>query len=336
MSMDWIELLIIVVKALIIAFGLLFGFAYMTWFERRLLGRFHMRLGPNRVGPFGLLQPVADAFKMFFKEDFVPAQADKLLFIMAPGIAMSAALVSFCVVPVGPSVSLFGRTITLYLADVNVGMLVVIAVLSLGVYGIILGGWASNNKYSLLGGLRAAAQVISYELPYGLSLVGVFMLTGSLSMVDIVNAQARVPFLILQPVAAVVFVAATLAEISRTPFDLVEAENELVSGFNTEYSSIKFALFFMAEYIGLIVASALVVTLFLGGWQGPILPGIVWFFIKLFAVLYSFIWIRATWPRIRYDQLMAFGWKLLVPLSVANILVTALALVLRDVYGLGA
>jgi len=334
--MDWIELLIIVVKALIIAFGLLFGFAYMTWFERRLLGRFHMRLGPNRVGPFGLLQPVADAFKMFFKEDFVPAQADKLLFIMAPGIAMSAALVSFCVVPVGPSVSLFGRTITLYLADVNVGMLVVIAVLSLGVYGIILGGWASNNKYSLLGGLRAAAQVISYELPYGLSLVGVFMLTGSLSMVDIVNAQARVPFLILQPVAAVVFVAAALAEISRTPFDLVEAENELVSGFNTEYSSIKFALFFMAEYIGLIVASALVVTLFLGGWQGPILPGIVWFFIKLFAVLYSFIWIRATWPRIRYDQLMAFGWELLVPLSVANILVTALALVLRDVYGLGA
>lgn len=330
MSIDWVELLIIVVKALIIAFGLLFGFAYMTWFERRLLGFFQMRLGPNRVGWFGLLQPIADAFKMFFKEDFVPADADKPLFIIAPGIAMSAAIVSFCVVPMGPSFSLFGRQITLYLADVNVGMLVTIAVLSLGVYGIILGGWASNNKYSLMSALRAAAQVISYELPYGLSLVGVFMLAGSLSMVDIVKAQARLPFLVLQPVAAVIFVAAALAEISRGPFELIEAENELISGYNTEYSSIKFALFFMAEYIGLIVASALIVTLFLGGWQGPILPGIVWFFIKLVAVLYGIIWMRVTFPRLRYDRLMAFSWKVLVPLSVANILVTAAALVLRD------
>ena len=330
MSIDWIELVIIVIKALVIAFGLLFGFAYTTWFERRLLGFFHMRLGPNRVGPFGLLQPVADALKMFFKEDIVPGQVDKPLFIIAPGIAMSAAILSFCVVPVGPSITIFGRTISLYLADVNVGMLVVIAVLSLGVYGMILGGWASNNKYSLLGGLRAAAQVISYELPYGLSLIGVFMLAGSLSLVDIVEAQARLPFLVLQPLGAAIFLAAALAEISRTPFELIEAENELVSGYNTEYSSIKFALFFMAEYIGLIVTSALVTTLFLGGWQGPILPGFLWFFIKLFVVMFAIIWLRVTWPRLRYDRLMAFSWKVLIPLSVANILVTALALLLRD------
>lgn len=332
MSIDWIELLIIVIKALFVAFGLLFGFAYMTWFERRVVGRFQMRLGPNRVGPFGLLQPVADAFKMFFKEDVTPGQADKLLFVMAPGIAMSAALVSFAVVPIGPSFTLFGRTINLYLANVNVGMLVVIAVLSLGVYGVILGGWASNNKYSLLGGLRSAAQVISYELPYGLSLVGVFMLAGSLSMVDIVNAQARVPFVILQPLGAIIFFLAAVAETNRSPFDLAEAENELVAGFHTEYSSIKFALYFMAEYISMIVASALVVTLFLGGWHGPFLPGIVWFFLKLVAMLYVFVWIRATWPRIRYDRLMAFSWKILVPLSVLNIVVTAAVLVLRDLH----
>jgi NADH-quinone oxidoreductase subunit H len=332
MSIDWIGFLILVIKALIIAFGLLFGFAYMTWFERRAVGLLQMRLGPNRVGPFGLLQPVADALKMFFKEDIVPGQADRLLYVVAPGIAMSAALVSFCLVPVGPSITLAGRTINLYLADVNAGMLLVIAVLSLGAYGAILGGWASNNKYSLMGSVRAAAQVISYELPYGLSLVGVFMLAGSLSLVDIVDAQARVPFVLLQPVAAAIFFLTAMAECNRSPFDLAEAENELVAGFHTEYSSIKFALYFMGEYIAMIVSSALVVTLFLGGWQGPILPGIVWFFIKLVAVLYAFVWIRASWPRIRYDRLMALSWKLLIPLSVANILVTALALLLRDVY----
>lgn len=330
MAIDWIDVLIMIVKALIIAFGLLFGFAYMTWFERRLVGRFQMRVGPNRVGPAGLLQPVADAFKMFFKEDITPAQADKLLYTLAPGIAMSAALVSFAVVPVGPSIHLFGREITLYLADVNVGMLVVIAVLALGVYGIILGGWSSNNKYSLLGGLRSAAQVISYELPYGLSLVGVFMLTGSLSMTKIVEAQARIPFIVMQPIAAAIFFLAAVAETNRSPFDLAEAENELVAGFQTEYSSIKFALFFMGEYISMIVASALVVTLFLGGWQGPIRPGIWWFFIKLVAMLFVFVWIRATWPRMRYDRLMALSWKVLVPLAVANLVVTAAALIIQD------
>ncbi len=331
MRVDWIGLLIDVVKAFIVAFGLLFGFAYMTWYERRLLGRFHMRLGPNRVGPFGLLQPVADALKMFFKEDVVPAQADKLLFLMAPGIAMSAALVSFAVVPVGPSFTLFGRTISLYLADVNTGMLVVIAVLSLGIYGMILGGWASNSKYSLLGGLRAAAQVISYELPYGLSLMGVFLLAQSLSMVKIVEAQARVPFVILQPVGAVIFFVAALAENNRAPFDLEEAENELVAGYQTEYSSIKFALYFMAEYIAMIVTSCLMVTLFFGGWHAfipGIPPSIVWFFIKLVVMLAVFIWVRTTFPRIRYDRLMALGWKVLVPLSVANLLVTAAVVLL--------
>jgi len=330
MSVDWVQLLIDCLKALIIAFGLLFGFAYMTWFERRVVGRFQMRLGPNRVGPFGLLQPVADALKMFFKEDVVPAQSDKLLFLAAPGIAMSAALVSFAVVPVGPSFTLFGRTITLYLADVNTGMLVVMAVLGLGVYGIILGGWASNNKYSLLGSMRAAAQVISYELPYGLSLVGVFMLAGSLSLQKIVQYQARVPLALLQPLGALVFVIAACAESNRSPFDLSEAENELVAGYNTEYSSIKFALYFMAEYISMIVSSALIVTLFLGGWEGPFLPGIWWFFGKLVVMLYVFVWIRGTFPRLRYDRLMALCWRVLTPLAVVNLLVTAAVLVMRN------
>ncbi len=330
MSVDWVQLLIDCLKALIIAFGLLFGFAYMTWFERRVVGRFQMRLGPNRVGPFGLLQPVADALKMFFKEDVVPAQSDKLLFLAAPGIAMSAALVSFAVVPVGPSFTLFGRTITLYLADVNTGMLVVMAVLGLGVYGIILGGWASNNKYSLLGSMRAAAQVISYELPYGLSLVGVFMLAGSLSLQKIVQYQARVPLALLQPLGALVFVIAAFAESNRSPFDLSEAENELVAGYNTEYSSIKFALYFMAEYISMIVSSALIVTLFLGGWEGPFLPGIWWFFGKLVVMLYVFVWIRGTFPRLRYDRLMALCWRVLTPLAVVNLLVTAAVLVMRN------
>jgi NADH-quinone oxidoreductase subunit H len=335
MGVDWIQLLIDVIKALVIAFGLLIGFAYLTWFERRLIGRFQMRLGPNRVGWQGLLQPVADALKMFFKEDIVPAQADKLLYTIAPGITMAAVLISFAVVPMGPAFTLFGRRITLYLADVNVGMLVVIAVLTMGVYGIILGGWGSNNKYSLLGGIRSAAQVISYELPYGLSLLGVFMITGSLSMVDIVNAQARLPFLVLQPLGAIIFLIAALAEINRAPFDLVEAENELVGGYNTEYSSIKFALYYMGEYMSLIVAAALFVTLFLGGWQGPFLPGIWWFAVKLVIMLYVLIWIRVTVPRLRYDRAMAFCWKVLVPLAMGNALVTALGLLLRDMHLLG-
>jgi NADH-quinone oxidoreductase subunit H len=336
MSIDWIQLLIDVIKALVIAFGLLIGFAYLTWFDRRLIGRFQMRCGPNRVGWFGLLQPVADALKMFFKEDIVPARADKLLYTLAPAITMSAVLISFAVVPMGPAFTLFGREITLYLADVNVGMLVVIAVLGMGVYGMILGGWASNNKYSLMGGIRSAAQVISYELPYGLSLVGVFMIAGSLSMVDIVNAQARLPFLVLQPLGAIIFLIAALAEMNRTPFDLVEAENELVGGYNTEYSSIKFALYYMGEYISVIVGAAVFVTVFLGGWQGPFLPGIWWFFVKLVAMIYFLTWIRVTLPRLRYDRLMAFAWKVLLPLSVANILVTALGLVLRDMHVFGA
>ncbi|HOG45019.1 MAG TPA: NADH-quinone oxidoreductase subunit NuoH [Anaerolineae bacterium] len=335
MSIDWIQLLIDAIKALVIAFGLLIGFAYLTWFDRRLIGRFQMRLGPNRVGPFGLLQPIADALKMFFKEDIVPAQADKVLYFLGPAITMSAVLISFAVVPMGPEFTLFGRKITLYLADVNVGMLVVMAVLGMGVYGMLLGGWGSNNKYSLMGGLRSAAQVISYELPYGLSLLGVFMLAGSLSMAKIVEAQARLPFIVLQPLGALVFLIAALAEMSRTPFDLVEAENELVGGYNTEYSSIKFALYYMGEYIAVIVAASIFVTIFLGGWQGPFLPGIWWFFAKLIAMIYVLTWIRVTLPRIRYDRLMSFAWKVLVPLAVGNVLVTALGLALRDLHVFG-
>jgi len=330
--MDWIETwLIPIVKSFIIAFGLLIGFAYTTWLERRGYGLFQLRRGPNRAGPFGLLQPVADALKAFFKEEFVLDTVDKVIYVMAPGIAMGASLLTFAVVPIGRPIRLFGHEIALQLADVDIGILWVLSVAGLGVYGIVLGGWSSNNKYSLLGALRTTAQLLSYELPLGLAILSVVLTVGSLKMTDIVDYQSSLPLAVMQPVAFLVFLISIFAETNRSPFDLPETENELVSGFNTEYGGIKFALFFMAEYINMINASAICTTLFLGGWRGPFVGqvpilSVVYFLIKVVFMLFFFVWVRASLPRVRYDKSMAFNWKFLVPVGLANLAVTAVVL----------
>jgi len=329
------DILINIVKALIILVALLTGFAYMTYIERRVIARMQNRIGPNRAGPFGLLQPVADGLKLLFKEEIIPAQVDRFLYNLAPAISVIVALLAFAVIPVGDHVNLFGRTIPLYLANVNIGILYVLAISSLGVYGIVLGGWASNSKYSLLGGLRSSAQMISYELALGISLIGVLMLAGSFSLVDIVNAQKSVWFIVLQPLGFLIYAIAAVAETNRAPFDLPEAEQELTAGYHTEYSGLRFAMFYMAEYINMITVSAIATTVFLGGWRGPFLSetlGPLWFSLKVLILLVIFVWVRATFPRLRYDRLMRFGWKVLLPLSLANVMITAIALVVKDVY----
>jgi NADH-quinone oxidoreductase subunit H len=297
--------------------------------ERRVLARFQLRVGPNRVGPFGLLQPLADGIKLIFKESFIPARADRFLYVVAPVISVAAALFVYAVIPIGPPIRLFGREVPLVVADPNVGILLVLAASSIGVYGIILGGWASDSKYSLLGGLRSTAQVISYELTLGLAVLAVVMMAHSLSLVEIVRAQQSRPwFIVTQPVAFVLFLVAGLAETNRAPFDLPEAEQELIGGYQTEYGGFAFAMFYLGEYVGVITMGALAATLFLGGWQGfSVLPPVVWFLLKVFAVVFLFIWIRATLPRLRYDQLMRLGWKVLVPVGLANLALTAIALV---------
>jgi len=307
------------IKSGVLLFLLLTACAYMTLLERRLLGKFQLRYGPNRVGPFGLLQPLADGIKLIFKEDFVPARADLVVYWLAPAISMITALFVYAVIPFGPE---------LYLANVDVGILIVLAASSVGVYGVILGGWSSNNKYSLLGSLRSSAQLISYELALSLAVISVVLTAGSLSLVEIVNAQAGVWFVVLQPVAFAIFLIAAVAETNRAPFDLPEAEQELIAGYQTEYGGFKFAMFYIGEYVAIVTMSALVTTLFWGGWQGPWLPGVVWFALKMFAVIFFFVWIRATLPRVRHDQLMAFGWKVLVPLGLLNVMITAVIVVL--------
>jgi len=309
------------IKVFIILNGMLGLVSYMIFAERKIAGHMQARTGPNRVGPFGLLQPIADVLKLFFKEEFMPAEANKVIFTIAPMLAVIPALVTFSVVPFGPGPALVG-------SDVNVGLLVFLAMSSLGVYAITLGGWASNNKYALLGGLRSSAQMISYELAMGLSTVGVLMLAGSLSLVDIVHAQQKMWFVVFQPVAFAIFMITALAETNRAPFDLPEAEGELVAGFHTEYSSMKFGLFFLGEFMNVISISCIAVTLFLGGWNGPgpALLGIVWFMLKLAVLLFFFIWVRWTYPRLRYDQLMNLGWKVLLPLTLANIVVTGIVM----------
>jgi len=327
--MDLIASIVIsFIKSIIIVLGLLVGFAYTTWFERKVCARFQIRYGPNRAGPFGLLQPVADAVKAIFKEEIIPAKADKVLYFIAPGLSMAVALLAFAVVPVGRPIHLFGRDIPLYLADVNIGVLYLMAVAGLATYGVVLGGWSSNNKYSLLGALRTTAQMISYELPMGLALLSILLLAGNLSLVRIVEYQGTLPLIVLQPVAFIIYLICSFAEAGRTPFDLPETENELVAGYATEYGGIKFPLFFMAEYIHTITASAVITTLFLGGWQGPfadlhpLIPPF-WFFAKTVFMIFVFVWVRSSLPRVRYDQLMKFCWKFLAPLALVNLAVTA-------------
>jgi len=322
----------VIISALIIA-SLLTGFAYLTLLERRVLARIQVRIGPNRAGPLGLLQPVADGVKLIFKEELIPAQADKAIFILAPIIPLIPALIILAVVPLGPPIELFGRTITLGLApDVNIGVLYLMAVSSISVYGIVLAGWSSNNKYSLMGALRSSAQMISYELALGLAFIGPILLAGSMSLQAIVDGQASVWYIVYQPIGFIVFLLASIAEVNRAPFDMPEAEQELTAGYHSEYSGIKFALLFMAEYDKMIAVSAIAATLFLGGYQGPFLDqapllGPVYLVVKVVAILLLMIWLRATLPRFRYDRLMAFGWKILLPLALVNVALTAVGVV---------
>ncbi|HLG93969.1 MAG TPA: NADH-quinone oxidoreductase subunit NuoH [candidate division Zixibacteria bacterium] len=324
------QAIIAIIKVAVVLWAILTACAYIVWLERKLVARMQVRLGPTRVGPFGLLQPVADAIKLFTKEEIIVEQAEKWLYIAAPLIAFIPAFITFAVIPFGNTVTLFGRQIDLLISDFNVGLLYILGVTSLGVYGIVLAGWSSNSKYSLLGALRSAAQMISYEISLGLSVIGVLLLTGSLSLVDIVKAQGSIGdwFIWKQPVGFLLYLISAFAETNRTPFDLPEAETELVAGYFTEYSSMKFAMFTIAEYANMITVSALATTLFLGGWQGPFLPPVVWFMLKVMFFIFLYIWARATLPRFRYDQLMRFGWLVLLPVGLANVLVTALLVAL--------
>jgi len=327
--MEWlIGIIILIFKLGLVMVCLLLLAAYLVWIERKFLARLQIRYGPNRAGKFGLLQPIADTIKMMTKEDTVPETADRIIFMLAPAVVATSALLMFAVVPFGSQLTLWGKKIPLVITDLNIGLLFVFALSALGVYGVALGGWASNSKYSLLGGIRGAAQMISYELSLGLSLVPIVMLAGSLSLVDIVQAQEKYPFIFVQPVAFAIFIISAMAESKRIPFDLPEAENELGSGYHTEYSGMRFGLFFLGEYVHMQVLGALVAVLFLGGWRGPVLPPFVWLFIKIVLVALIMIWIRGTLPRLRYDQLMALGWKVLIPAALLNIMVTGAVLLL--------
>ncbi len=333
-----------VAKVLVAFVFVLLTVAYATYAERKIIGHMQVRLGPMRTGWHGLLQPIADGVKLFFKEEIIPSQASTFAFLIAPLIALIPAFITFAVIPFGGTIEVMGYKIPLQIAayydtaagqvfDVNVGVLYILAMSSLGVYGIVLAGWASNSKYSLMGGLRASAQMISYELAAGLSIISVFMLSGTLSLTQIVNLQSGFGgfewYLFKQPLAALMFFICSLAEINRTPFDLPEAETELVSGFCTEYSSMKYAMFFMAEYANMVTVCALTVTLFLGGWNGPFtaampLLGPVYFVAKVYFLMFVCMWIRATLPRYRYDQLMHLGWKVFIPVALVNIVVTGI------------
>jgi NADH-quinone oxidoreductase subunit H len=337
----YIFILITVIKSAIVLFVLLTAVAYTVWLERKVVGHMQNRWGPTRVGPFGLLQPLADGVKLLFKEDLTPPHVYKPLFLAAPLMAVTFALTSIAVIPFGNSVTIFGQNIPFQITDVNIGLLMILGVTSLGVYGVALAGWSSNSKYSLLGGLRASAQMISYEIGLGLSLVGVIIQSGSLSLRTIVDAQGG-RFLGFIPrwnifhgqfIGFFIYLIAAYAETNRIPFDLPEAETELVAGYHTEYSAMKFASYFMAEYANMITVACVATLLFLGGWHGPlfgppllrILLPLFWFGAKVFAFLFLYIWVRGTLPRFRYDQLMAFGWKFLLPVAIANLVATAIA-----------
>jgi NADH-quinone oxidoreductase subunit H len=332
-----------VIKAVLMIVFLLVGFMYTTYMERKFLARFQNRFGPNRAGPRGLLQPFADAIKMIFKEELIPAQADKVLFILAPILTVVPALVILAVVPFGGTVPIFGRPVALSVAgDLNVGILYLSTIASISVYGIVLAGWSSNNKYATMGGIRSTAQMISYELALGLSFIGPILLAGSMSINDIVKAQMPVWFIFLFPIgplSAMIYMVSALAEINRPPFDMPEAEQELTAGYHVEYSGMKFALFMMTEYIKVIVVSVIAAALFFGGYHGPLVDQVPWLgpvymFGKVFVLMFGIIWVRATIPRIRYDRLMALGWKILLPLALLNVFLTAIAVILFP--GLGS
>jgi NADH-quinone oxidoreductase subunit H len=330
-----------VIKSALTLFVLLTAVAYTVWLERKVVGHMQNRWGPTRVGPFGLLQPAADGIKFLFKEDLTPPHVYKPLYIAAPLIAVIFALTSIAVIPIGNSITIGGYSVPLQITDVNIGLLLVLGITSMGVYGVALAGWASNNKYSLLGGLRASAQMVSNEISLGLSLVGVLIMAGSFSLRDIVNSQSghfwgfipRWNIFHGQFIGFFVYLMAAYAETNRIPFDLPEAETELVAGYHTEYSAMKFAMFFMAEYANMITVACLATLLFFGGWHGPVfgppilqaLLPVFWFVAKVFAFLFLYIWVRGTLPRFRYDQLMAFGWKFLLPLALVNLIATAIA-----------
>ncbi len=355
MLSDWTLWLEWLIKGVVVTLALLTGFAYLTWYERRALARIQVRVGPNRAGPMGLLQPIADAVKLIFKEELTPGRADRIIFFWAPVITLVPSIIIAAVIPWGESFTAFGREITLYLADINVGVLYLMSIASIAVYGIVLAGWSSNNKYAMLGGLRSSAQMISYELALGLSFATSIILADSMSLLEIVREQESLWFVVVQPVGAVIFWIATLAEVNRAPFDMPEAEQVLTAGYHSEYSGMKFALFFMAEYQKMIVICAIAATLYFGGfrefwflkdtifsvdytwtlgsWQitnwflGPL-----YLLLKVIALLFGMIWVRATWPRIRYDRLMSFGWKVMLPLSLAITFVTATGILLFEMY----
>lgn len=347
--MDWTIWLEWFLKGLILCLILLTGFAYLTLYERRALARIQIRVGPNRAGPQGLLQPIADAVKLIFKEELTPGKVYRVVFLLAPVLTVVPSLILAAVIPLGTSFTLFGREITLYVADLNVGVLYLTSIASIAVYGIVLAGWSSNNKYAMLGGIRSSAQMISYELSLGLCFVIAIIMGNSMNLNDIVNAQKDVWFAVIQPAGALVFLIVTLAEVNRAPFDMPEAEQELTAGYHAEYSGMKFALFFMAEYQKMIVISMIAATLFFGGyrefwfmtdWFGGIFSvdrfwflGPIYLMLKVVVLLFFMIWVRATWPRIRYDRLMAFGWKVLLPLSLILAFITAVGILLTDLLG---
>lgn len=318
----------IIAKSLILIVALLSLFAGLMLMERKVLGFFHLRHGPNRTGPWGLAQPIADAVKMIIKEDIIPADADRPVYVFAPILSLTLALAAYAAIPIGPPITIGGQEITLSIFDPGVGVLALLAVTGLSVYGVTLGGWASQGKYALLGSIRATAQMISYELSMVMSLVGVVIIAGSVRFFDIVAAQENLWMIVMQPVGFVLFLISAFAETSRAPFDLPEAETELISGYSTEYTGMRWAMFVMSEYIHMVTASSMITLLYLGGWNGPFLPPVVWFLLKTGVLLFFFMWVRATLPRLRYDRLMNFGWKVMLPLSIVNLIVTAVAVAL--------
>lgn len=311
------------IKSILVVLVLLGAAAYMTFCERVILARMQLRLGPNRVGPLGLLQPIADGIKLLSKESFRPAYIETFAYLLAPAISVFTALMAFVLIPFGDTIEIAGRTVSLRIADLNAGILVLLAISSLAVYGIVLAGWASNNRYSLLGSLRSTAQLISYEVPMGLSIITVIISANTLSLPEIVKAQQGHWFLWTNPISFMIYFITAFAETNRAPFDFPESEQELTGGYHTEYGGLRFASFFLAEYVNILAVSSIATTLFLGGWYGPTDTPFVWFFLKVAILVFVFMWVRATMARLRYNQLMSLGWKVLTPLATLNLLVTA-------------